>query len=83
MLTFVLPGLQVVRHTLGRQWHLLAIVVVLGLGSAILEGTGIGLALCKKIVERYKGHIKAEGDPGVGATFTITLPVNQTGTVAR
>ncbi|MCD6064733.1 MAG: putative Histidine kinase [Flavipsychrobacter sp.] len=43
------------------------------------EGTGIGLALCKKIVERYRGHITAEGEPGVGATFTITLPVKQMG----
>ncbi|WP_276134332.1 PAS domain-containing sensor histidine kinase [Polluticoccus soli] len=41
------------------------------------EGTGIGLALCKKIVERYNGHITAEGMPGVGATFTITLPIKQ------
>lgn len=39
------------------------------------EGTGLGLALCKKIVERHSGSIKAEGEVGIGAKFIITLPV--------
>jgi PAS domain S-box-containing protein len=37
-------------------------------------GTGIGLAVCKKIVENHNGVIKAEGKRGVGAKFTIVLP---------
>lgn len=37
-------------------------------------GTGIGLAICKKIVENHDGFITAEGKPGIGATFTIFLP---------
>lgn len=37
-------------------------------------GTGIGLAICKKIVENHMGAIKAEGKLDVGATFTIFLP---------
>ncbi len=41
------------------------------------EGTGLGLALCKKIVERHKGFIYADGKEGEGATFTIILPVNE------
>ena len=38
------------------------------------SGTGIGLATCKKIIQNHDGFIKAEGDPGKGATFFIYLP---------
>ncbi len=40
----------------------------------VYPGTGIGLAICKKIVENHAGHIRAEGNPGVGAVFTVFLP---------
>lgn len=41
------------------------------------QGTGIGLSICKKIIDRYQGSIRAEGMPEQGATFIISLPLQQ------
>jgi signal transduction histidine kinase len=46
-------------------------------GRSEFQGTGIGLAICKKIVENHHGTIDAKSDPGSGAIFIITLPVSQ------
>lgn len=43
--------------------------------TAEYEGTGIGLALCKRIVEKHKGFISARGRPGEGAVFIVSLPL--------
>jgi PAS domain S-box-containing protein len=44
-------------------------------GRGTFEGTGIGLAICRKIAQRHGGDIRAESTPGEGARFTVTLPV--------
>jgi len=43
-------------------------------GKDEFEGTGIGLAICRKIVQNHNGYISAEGRPGNGATFFIYFP---------
>jgi signal transduction histidine kinase len=46
-------------------------------GRGAYEGTGIGLAICRRIVERHHGSISASGRLGEGAMFRVTLPMEQ------
>ena len=46
-------------------------------GRTQYEGSGVGLAVCRKIVERHNGTITARSTPGEGATFIISLPAKQ------
>ena len=47
-------------------------------GRSSYEGTGIGLAICKKIVSRHSGKISVKSQLGEGSKFTVTLPKRQT-----
>lgn len=47
-------------------------------GKSAYEGTGIGLAICKKVVVHHNGFITAQSRPGEGASFVVVLPEKQT-----
>jgi signal transduction histidine kinase len=44
-------------------------------GNYEYDGTGIGLAICRKVMQTHNGYITAEGKPGIGAVFNIYLPL--------
>ncbi|OJH39553.1 sensor histidine kinase [Cystobacter ferrugineus] len=46
-------------------------------GRSQYEGSGIGLAICRKIAERHGGTITARSTPGEGSTFHVSLPLRQ------
>jgi len=46
-------------------------------GKSEYPGSGIGLAICKKIAEQHNGLIYASSDPGKGSVFTLILPESQ------
>jgi light-regulated signal transduction histidine kinase (bacteriophytochrome) len=45
-------------------------------GRSEYEGTGVGLAVCRRITDRHGGTIQAKSQPGQGATFIVRLPAH-------
>jgi len=48
-----------------------------GAKRACIEGTGIGLAMVKEIVEVHRGNVQVSSEPGRGSTFEIRLPLSE------
>ena len=56
------------------EYHARIFVAFKRLHGQNIAGTGIGLAICQRVVDRYRGRIWVESQAGQGATFIFTLP---------
>ena len=56
------------------RWELRDVMLVFSDVREEIEGSGVGLAICRRIVERLGGEIRVEDTPGRGATFVVRIP---------
>ena len=84
------PAIELVARAADGYWYFTVTDNGIGIASAYQEtifgifkrlhaynkyaGTGMGLAICKRIIERYRGRIWVESEPGQGSRFTFRIP---------
>jgi signal transduction histidine kinase len=66
-IAFIDTGIGIPKDKLEKIWN--------PLFTTKMKGMGLGLSICKSIVEAHRGNISVESSPSKGTTFTITLPI--------
>lgn len=65
--TFADTGMGMTKEQMGKIWT--------PFFTTKAKGMGLGLPICKRIIEAHKGYITVESMPGIGTTFTVTIPI--------
>ena len=65
--TFADTGMGMTKEQMGEIWA--------PFFTTKAKGMGLGLPICKRIIEAHKGYITVESMPGIGTTFTVTIPI--------
>ena len=65
--TFADTGMGMTKEQMGEIWT--------PFFTTKAKGMGLGLPICKRIIEAHKGYITVESMPGIGTTFTVTIPI--------